>query len=118
MRTQLGNENTNVIRQKALGAGIVVSDFIDEVGGFVHTETEEAYLLLETSKDGYFNNDHLLDQVDHYIINIFEKIHPGAQRLFLFDNTPSHKKLADDSLNVKKMNVNLGGMQLAICSAT
>ena len=112
-----GDENTNVIRQKSLGAGIMVSDFVDEVSGFVRTETEEARLLLETSKDGYFNNDHLLDQVDH-TISIFEKIHPDAQGLFLFDNAPSYKKLADDSLNVERMNVNPGGMQPAMRSTT
>ena len=112
-----GDENTNVLRQKSLGAGIMVSDFVDEVSGFVRTETEEARFLLETSKDGYFNNDHLLDQVKH-TIDIFEKIHPDATGLFLFDNAPSHKKLADDGLNVEKMNVNPGGKQPLMMDTT
>ena len=111
-----GDESTNVIWQKSLGAGIMVSDFVD-VDGFVRTETEETRLLLETSKDGYFDNDYLLDQEDH-TISIFEKTHPDAQGLFLFDNAPSHKKLADGSLNVERMNVNPGGMQLAMRSTT
>ena len=110
-----GDENTNVLRQKSLGAGIMVSDFVDEVSGFLRTESEEARVQLETSKDGYFNNDHLLDQVDH-TITIFEKKHPNAQGLFLFDNAPSHKKLSDDALNADKMNVNPGGMQPAMRS--
>ena len=101
-----GDKNTNVIRQKSSGAGIMVSDFIDEVSSFVRTDTEEARFLLETS---YFNNDHLLDQVEH-TIDIFEKIDQDATGLFLFDNAPS-KKLADDGLNVEKMNVNPGGKQ-------
>ena len=62
-----GDEETNVLRQKSLGAGIMVSDFVDEVGGFVRTQTKEARLLLELSKDGYFNNDHLLEQVERTI---------------------------------------------------
>ena len=107
-----GDEGTNVLRQKSLGAGIMVSDFIDEVNGYVRLEdgSQEARLYLETQKEGYFNNDHLLKQVEH-TIDIFEKVNPNARGLFLFDNAPSHKKQADDSLNVDKMNVNPGGMQ-------
>ena len=48
-----GDENTNVLRQKSLGAGIMVSDFVDEVSGFLRTESEEARVLLETSKQGW-----------------------------------------------------------------
>ena len=68
-----GDEGTNVLRQKSLGAGIMVSDFIDEVNGYVHLDdaSEEARVFLETQKEGYFNNDHLLKQVDH-TIDIFE----------------------------------------------
>ena len=105
-----GDENTNVLRQKSLGAGIMVSDFVNEVGGFVRTQTEEARLLLETSKEGYFNNERLLEQVEQ-TITIFEEIHPHAQALFLFDNAPSHKKMSEDSLNIERMNFNPGGMQ-------
>lgn len=72
------DENTYEIRQKSLGAGIMVLDFVDEVSSYVRTKTEEACVLLETSKDGYFNNDHLLEQVDH-TIKIFDEIHPNAQ---------------------------------------
>ena len=88
----------------------MVSDFIDEVSGFVRSDSREARVQLELSKDGYFNNDHLLTQVEH-TITIFEEIHPNNQALFLFDNAPSHKKMADDALNVERMNVNPGGMQ-------
>ena len=110
-----GDESTNVLRQKSLGAAIMVSDFINEKNGFVHSDTEEARVYLETQRDGYFNNDHLLQQVEN-TIDIFEQVHPEAQGLFLFDNAPSHKKLADDALNVDRMNVHPGGMQPAMRS--
>ena len=112
-----GDESTNVLRQKSVGAAIMVSDFIDEVNGFVRDETDQARLYLETQKEGYFNNDHLLQQVKH-TIDIFERVHPNAQGLFLFDNAPSHKKVADDALNVDKMNVHPGGMQPKMRSTT
>ena len=87
----------------------MVSDFVDEVGGFMRTQTKEACLLLEVSKDGYFNNDHLLEQVER-TITIFEEIHPHARGLFLFDNAPSNKKMAENALNVERMNVNPGAV--------
>ena len=88
----------------------MVSDFIDEVAGFVRDETGEARLQLEIHKNGYFNNEHLLEQVEK-TIDIFERVHPQARGLFLFDNAPSHKKQADDALNADRMNVHPGGMQ-------
>ena len=52
----------------------------------------------------------LLKQVDK-AIKIFEDKYPHAQALFLFDNAPSHKKYAEDSLNAERMNVRPGGKQ-------
>ena len=105
-----GDDETNVLRQKSLGASIMVSDFIDEVRGFVRDGEESARLMLETSKDGYFTNDHLLKQVEK-TLNIFERVHPECQDLFLFYNAPSHRKVADDTPNADKMNVGPGGKQ-------
>ena len=75
----------------------MVSDFVDEVSSFVRDGSNMARLLLETNKDGYFTNDHLLDQVKK-TIDIFEDIHPSCRGIFMFDNAPSHKKVAEDSL--------------------
>ena len=72
-------------------------------------------MYLETQRDGYSNSDHLLQQVEH-TMDIFEQVHPEAQGLLLFDNAPSHKKLADDALNVDRMIVHPGGMQPAMRS--
>ena len=95
----------------------MVSDFVNDVSGFVRDGSNMARLLLETNKDGYFTNDHLLNQVKK-TIDIFEDIHPSCRGIFLFDNAPSHKKVADDSLNVDKMNVHPGGKQPAMCNTT
>ena len=83
-------------------------DFIDEVGGCV---CDDAHVFLETNKDVYFTNDHLLKQVEK-IINTFERIHPQAQGIFLLDNAPSHHKVADDALIADKINAGPGGKQL------
>ena len=88
----------------------MVSDFVDETIGFLRDDSSEARVILETSKAGYFNNDMLLKQVKK-TVDIFEKVHPEAQGLFPFNNAPSHRKVADDSLNADRMNVGPGGKQ-------
>ena len=88
----------------------MVSDFIDEVGGYVRDSEDQARLLLETHREGYFTNDHLLQQVAR-TVDIIERVHPQATALFLFDNAPSHRKVADDVLNADRINVGPGGKQ-------
>ena len=44
-------------------------------------------------------------------MDIFEAKYPDACGLFLFDNAPSHQKVASDGLNVYAMNVKSGGSQ-------
>ena len=88
----------------------MVSDFIDEVSGFLRDEADQARLLVEINKDGYFTNDDLMKQVAK-AVDIFERVHPDAVGVFLFDNAPSHSKMADDTLNADKMNVGSGGKQ-------
>ena len=60
--------------------------------------------------ESYFTNEHLLKQVEK-TVDIFERIHPDATALFLFDNAPSHRKVAEDALNADKMNIGPGGKQ-------
>ena len=55
----------------------MVSNFVDEVSGYVHSPTEAALILLEVQKEGYFNNEILLKHVET-TTNSFEEIHPNA----------------------------------------
>ena len=105
-----GDEQTNVLRQKSLGSSIMVSDFIDELSGFIRDDQGEARFLLETHQEGYFTNDLLLQQVVK-TVDIFERVHPNATAIFLFDNAPSHRKVAEDALNADHMNAGPGGKQ-------
>ena len=98
------------LKQKSLGQAIMVSDFVEEVGGLLEYQGEKARLLLEHQTDGYFNNEMLISQV-HKTITIFENKYPMAQGLFIFDNAPSHMKRPDDALNADRMNVKDGGKQ-------
>ena len=68
-------------------------------------------VLLETSREGYFTNENLLQQVEK-TADIFERVQPNATGIFMFDNAPSHCKMANDALNVNKMNVGQRGSSL------
>ena len=46
------------------GSAIMVSELIDEVGGFLEIGDMKARTTLEHQKDGYFTNDQFVDQVD------------------------------------------------------
>jgi hypothetical protein len=98
------------LKQKSLGQVIMVSDFVEEVGGLLEFEGEKACLLLEHQSQGYFTNEMLIEQVKKSI-DILERKYPNAQGLFIFDNAPSHMKKPDDALNVDRMNVKDGGNQ-------
>ena len=98
------------LKQKSLGQSIMVSDFIDEVSGFLQHGGQKARLLLEHQSEGYFNNDMLLEQVDR-ALTIFEAKYPTATGIFIFDHAPSHMKTPEYALNVEKMNVKDGGKQ-------
>ena len=49
-----GDNDTNVLRQKSLGASIMVSDFIDEVSGYVRDAYDQARLFLETQRGIFY----------------------------------------------------------------
>ena len=98
------------LRQKSLGSNIMISDFIVEEHRYLKDDRNEARLLLETQKDGYFNSDMFLAQVDT-AIDIFSRKFPDKIGIFMFDNAPSHRKFPKDGLNATTMNVKPGGKQ-------
>jgi hypothetical protein len=55
------------------------------------------------NRDGYFDADDLLQQVEN-VIDIFEsKTNGFAIGLFLFDNAPSHQRRAPNARSARKM---------------
>ncbi len=52
-----------MLKQKSLGQAIMVSDFVEEIGGLLEHDGERATLFLEHQTDGYFTNTRLISQV-------------------------------------------------------
>jgi hypothetical protein len=55
------------------------------------------------NRDGYFDNDDLVAQIDNAIDIFKEKTNGFKRALFLFDNATSHKKRAPNALSARKM---------------
>jgi hypothetical protein len=61
------------------------------------------FFKAEKNRDGYFDVDDLLQQVEN-VIDIFKwKTNGFVTGLFLFDNAPSHQRQAPDALSAWKM---------------
>jgi len=114
------------MKPKNKGSGIMVSDFIDEKNGYLCLTQEEyvrarqfdptiqmqARCLFEygEAREGYWTCDKQMKRA----IKIAEFKCPrsdGWKYVWIFDQSSCHAAMADDSLDVSKMNVNPGGKQ-------
>jgi hypothetical protein len=102
---------SQVLRQKSLGSSIMVSDFIVKGYGYLCHDEKEARFYSETQKDGFFNSDVFLEQVDT-AVHIFERNFLALLAFFfLITLQVSHRKYPPDGLNPANMNVYPGGKQ-------
>ena len=77
-----GDSQTSVLKQKSLGKSIMVYDFIDECDGYLEFNGNKARVMIEVHKDGYFNNNSLMIQVEN-AVKIFEAKYPHARGLLI-----------------------------------
>ena len=124
---QWGTPESQIIRPKSKGSGIMVSDFIAEQDGYLCLTKAEfdaakvnnpnlrmgARTLLEygESWDGYWTGQKFMKQMES-AVQIAEAKYPRSQdyRLFwVFDQSGCHMAFDDDSLNVNRMNAGPGG---------
>ncbi|KZS89290.1 hypothetical protein SISNIDRAFT_407601 [Sistotremastrum niveocremeum HHB9708] len=93
---------------KGEGESLMVSDFLSPEFGRLKKDDQEARVLFRAgnSRDGYFTNDDIINQVLK-AIDIFEDKH-GLHNtaLFVFDNATTHLKRPDDGLSARKMVLN------------
>ncbi len=125
------DEKSQKLRPKSRGAGIMVSDFVTEVDGWLRLTDEEyqkakrinphiqkeARVTLEygEARDGWWVSDKFLKQMD-VALDIVDAKYPKELYtcVFLIDHAPSHMKMGDDALCVQNMNVNPGGKKLIL----
>ena len=115
-------EKENTLRPKHMGRSIMVSAFLCPCHGLLrlsdqqlyinpHIEDKEAFVLRSVQMDGYWKSEHMLNQLVHKAIPIFEVLHPGCTGVFCFDQSTNHNAMAEDALIVTRMNLSPGGAQ-------
>ena len=114
---------------KSKGSRIMVSDFIEEKGGYLHLTDSEHDNIKEAdptirkyarqlfeygeAKEGYWTSEKFMSQIKEA-----EKIavakyprQEGWRLVWIFDHSSCHAAMTNDALDVNKMNVNPGGKQ-------
>ena len=111
------------LRPKGNGKGIMMSDFLTPNGRLqapsqitedilmAHNVPREATTFFEYGKDNYWTGEKMAAQTLDVAVPLFEVVFPRNkfQGLFLFDNATNHRVMADDALDVAKMNLKPGG---------
>ena len=121
-----GMKGEKIMKKKSRGAGIMVSDFVDERHGFLAL-TDSEYEQAKASNPGikhyarefleYGENkeeySRFLTQIKRAaaIAEIKYPKHEGWRHCWVFDNSSCHNAMANDALNVNSMNVKPGGAQ-------
>ena len=127
-----GAKDMTILRPKSKGAGIMVSDFIEEHNGYLHLSDEEyerskqtfprlkkyarSFLEYGENKEGYWTSERFMVQIKD-AAQIAEIKYPrdqGYRLVWIFDHSSGHGAYADDALNAYKMNVKPGGKQPAM----
>lgn len=103
---------------KGEGRSIMVSEFICPCHGPMvindpecdSLQFDKSQVLMEPGvrNDGYWRGKDVVDQLLSRAIPVFEKLHPGCQALFLFDNSTNHGCFAPNSLRVNNLNMGDG----------
>ena len=116
------------IRPKSQGRGLMVSDFVTEHHGLLQLNEEEyeevhrsdasipqcarEIFKFGVANDGYWNSERFLKQMEKAITIANVKYPPSLfNKVWLFDQSSGHCAFKEDSLNVRRMNVNPGGAQ-------
>ena len=112
-----------IIQPKTKGAGIMISDFIEQHDGYLRLpeyqashagvpHTARIRLEYGAEKDGYWNSESFLANVKD-AVKIAEYKYPPRRNtlVFIFDQSNCHRAYAENALNVSRMNVRPGGRQ-------
>ena len=127
--TQWGLKGTKMMKPKSRGSGIMVSDFVDDHNGFLVLTKEEyevakrmnprakmyarQFFEYGENKEGYWTRDRFMAQIEEAVA-MAEVKYPkeeGWRHVWVFDHSSCHAAMADDALDVNRMNVNPGGKQ-------
>ena len=124
--TWVDPEGRGAIRPKGKGRGLMISDYIEEFGGYLRLTQEqlvdarrefisfprEARDMLEFQRDSYWDNERFMRSV-RKAVRIAEYKYPSDQYdlVWIFDHSSGHQAYSEDALVASLMNVKPGGKQ-------
>ena len=127
--TQWGEKGQHMLKPKSKGSGIMVSDFVDERHGYLALTNEEyeqaskddpairkkarRLLAYGENREGYWTCEKFIQQLEE-AVKICEYKYPkadGWRWIWIFDQSSCHTAMAEDALDVSRMNVGPGGKQ-------
>ena len=129
--TMWKDQTMQVMRPKGRGAGLMVSDFIEERDGYLaipdalyetvkqHDPSipQSARVIFEYGKtrDGYWNNQLFMEQMEVAVRVAEAKYPPRAfNHVWIFDHSCGHTAFAPDALVASRLNRKPGGKQPAM----
>ncbi|RPB06435.1 hypothetical protein P167DRAFT_497654, partial [Morchella conica CCBAS932] len=114
-------DDSQPLRKKELGKGIMVSGFLTPLSTIQATKNisnlnlqelglrRDAMEIIECGGNVWWDNQRLMHQIANYAPSIFVLSFPGCKAVFFFDNAPSHNAWAKDALKASSMNLRPGG---------
>ena len=118
-----------MFKPKSKGSGIMVSDFVNELHGYLALTDEEyqnaskddptigrqarQLLAYGENREGYWTCEKFMQQLE-VAVKICEYKYPkadGWRWIWVFDQSSCHTAMAENALDVSKMNVGPGGKQ-------
>ena len=120
---QWGEKGQHILKPKGKGSGIMVSDFVHGYLALTDEEyqnarrdditiSEQARQLLAYG-EGYWTCEKLMQQLE-VAVKLCEYKYPKADGwscIWVFDRSSCHTAMAEDALDVSRMNVRPGGKQ-------
>ena len=118
-----GTADKPAILPKTKGSGIMVSDFIDELNGFLRllkmpelatsiSRASKGVIEYGAARDGYWTGTKFMKQMENAVKIAEFKYTPAMHTLvWLFDQSSCHRAYAPDALNSNNMNVKPEGSQ-------
>lgn len=109
-----------VLKKKGEGKSIMVSTFLCECHGILKDSIDDATVIFHpgANDQGYWCNSDLVKNLQEKALPIFNRLHPGCQALFSFDNSQNHSAVAVDGLVADRLNLSDGGKNVPMLRAT
>ena len=76
------------------------------------------YFEAGSNRDGWWDFNDLMNQLEHDVLPIFKELHPNARGVFILDRSANHMKMHPNALNANELNLGDGGVNTPLMRDT